>query len=556
MKGWHKESYRHYLAAKGVKTNKYMARIVEYPGALPITPVTSLMRAAKWEEKEWKGPTQEQHEEFEKIRAQDLAEEAELGKDVVRREAVIGGKKVDIIEKKPQLTAAEIKMADESDALAAEIKSLQKQMGAAGMDEQAYYDKQIEEKLNKLERLEQKRLSARAAESSEEMSSIFEDLRARKEIATQKMNRYEDYLRQVEEATQTDLKNIEKERNSKVESINKSGLSEVEKKRRVAGIEQEYELKRRNAIDWRKNETVKYENLLQDENAALSQIKSDKETIDKLLGGEITIGRRKMQLMAEEMGMREFAEAKSKEFMKKFAEGGKERTRALRESSQISGAIAQAEAMAEKLGPAARINQGGPSLARIREARGSIEKINKTYIDSVSKMKEDMKKDLERTFSSAKAAEDYTKFIKKKYAERAADLEKRYRSKVGFEQRLIARALGESAPRIEVADLKIGSDRAIRMPVLATQRVPAPSDLHMGVEAKTSTYAMSPMVLEETRGVRWDPTAWQKAKYAASDFASKTKSAAVKYGESAKEAASKYGGAAKEAWRKFGARWR
>jgi len=26
MKGWHKESYRHYLAAKGIKTNRYMAR--------------------------------------------------------------------------------------------------------------------------------------------------------------------------------------------------------------------------------------------------------------------------------------------------------------------------------------------------------------------------------------------------------------------------------------------------------------------------------------------------------------------------------------------------
>jgi len=25
MKGWHKESYRHYLAAKGIKTNRYMA---------------------------------------------------------------------------------------------------------------------------------------------------------------------------------------------------------------------------------------------------------------------------------------------------------------------------------------------------------------------------------------------------------------------------------------------------------------------------------------------------------------------------------------------------
>ena len=24
MKGWHKESYRHYLAAKGIKTSKYM----------------------------------------------------------------------------------------------------------------------------------------------------------------------------------------------------------------------------------------------------------------------------------------------------------------------------------------------------------------------------------------------------------------------------------------------------------------------------------------------------------------------------------------------------
>ena len=26
MKGWHKESYRHYLAAKGIKTNRYLAR--------------------------------------------------------------------------------------------------------------------------------------------------------------------------------------------------------------------------------------------------------------------------------------------------------------------------------------------------------------------------------------------------------------------------------------------------------------------------------------------------------------------------------------------------
>ena len=30
MKGWHKESYRHYLAAKGIKTNRYLASNRKY----------------------------------------------------------------------------------------------------------------------------------------------------------------------------------------------------------------------------------------------------------------------------------------------------------------------------------------------------------------------------------------------------------------------------------------------------------------------------------------------------------------------------------------------
>jgi len=34
MKGWHKESYRHYLAGKGIKTNRYMARAAPLPSIL------------------------------------------------------------------------------------------------------------------------------------------------------------------------------------------------------------------------------------------------------------------------------------------------------------------------------------------------------------------------------------------------------------------------------------------------------------------------------------------------------------------------------------------